>query len=420
MYPIILGLAFKMRVTFFYILYFLCCNIYAQDISKNQIELKFNFEKDHGNWEVYNSEKSASYFSKSKYIIESFINRGTIRTIENQISGVNYEIKAHIQIKKNFGSTRYGIVYGFLDFNNYHFFAVTGQKYYIGYVKDGVVTYSSFGLEIKEAIVDNEYTFTITTDYSLVYFKLNDEVIASSERTKLVGNKIGYLIEGIGKLKSKFFQIMQDGVSNSENPKESFSKYLSNGMLLEDGKSILCPYDEKFLKYPIVIGRTSKDGNTKYSKANFVKRDGVSDLCLLNISDTSDFNNDRHSFEKNISLNYKIGEQIKIVQLKSENYFRNFKIENYMQTILEQYGAGKNSLFFKTDADMHNVLNGALVYNSNNELIGMISLKRNEFVGACEVIKSILIDGFLYELNISNLREFTANRIVAIGFYPHY
>ena len=96
------------------------------------------FNNNNNEWDLFISDKSSATIRNGMFNLISTSREGTSRFINYPIESDAYTIEANLSILDILDNDKVGIIYGFKDWQNYHYFAISKKNIYIGTVYEGV------------------------------------------------------------------------------------------------------------------------------------------------------------------------------------------------------------------------------------------------------------------------------------------
>ena len=245
------------------------------------------FDNNSNDWDLYVSDKSSAKLSNGMLELISHSNEGTSRYINLGSTSGDFAFEAPINIEKLKEGERAGIIFGFKDWQNYNFFAITQSSFYVGYLFEGVSSMKVEGMFSSSINKKANNNLKIISLGEKTIFSVNGEVQYSSDKFKMFGNNVGFVVSGksaitIDKFIFKEFDFKSAGVTTSKEDMDvkasgsglifSTSGYIvTNNHVIEDANKIL-------------IEMISGGSSVSYS-AKVIQKDLDNDLAILKIDD---------------------------------------------------------------------------------------------------------------------------------------
>ncbi len=252
-----------------------------------------NFTNNQNHWDLYNSNLSEAFIRDGRFFLNSLFKHGTSRHIYLPSPKTKeFSIETTAQLIKFTDKNRFGILFGFKDWENYHFFAISASSIYIGSVKEGIITYKADGIFSADIHKDASNVLKIFCNGNKYLYSINGIVQMNSEKFKMLGEKCGLIVNGFSRvevfnLKRKEFNITPKELPAST--KERTNKN-STGLLIHSGGYILAYASE--LKSQNSMNIVFSHSNTTHSfKAKLLHKDELNDMALLLITDSNYFKN---------------------------------------------------------------------------------------------------------------------------------
>jgi S1-C subfamily serine protease len=362
---------------------------YNEDGTRNKI-FEEEFTNNQNEWDLFNSDKSSASIEDGQFRIISLSREGTSRYINHPIESDAYTIEANLSILDIKDNDKVGIVYGFKDWQNYHYFAISKKNIYIGTVYEGV----------KSVYVDAMYCTAINYLQNNIvkiicngdnnYYSINSEVQYKDHNQRLFGNNFGFILSGNAKLKVDRFVLKEMDVRNSGSsagaPSDVDVKATGSGIIFGTGGYILTNHHVVENSSKFVIDVNGSNGKTTY-RAELVMQDKDNDLAILKIKDDSfsSFPEIRYAFKESGQLDvggsvFTIGYPHALTGMGKEAKFTDGKI-----SAKTGYNGVINS--FQTTIPVQPGNSGGPVFNDSGQLIGVINATFKEADNVSYAIK---------------------------------
>ncbi len=350
---------------------------YNEDGARNRI-FEEDFNDNHNEWDLFLSDKSTASIESGQLRIVSFSKEGTSRYINLPVESRAYTIEADLNILEIKDNEKVGIIYGFKDWQNYHYFAISKKYVYIGTVYEGV----------KAAYVDAMYcaainylqnnNIKIICDGENNYFSVNGEVQYKDHDQRLYGSNFGFVLSGNSKIKVDRFLLKElnlgisAGIGGATTPDDNNIKATGSGVLFGKEGYILTNYHVVENSSKFVVELNSNSGKTSY-KAEVVLQDKDNDLAILKIRDDNfkNFPEIGYAFKENGQIDvgagvFTIGYPHALTGMGKEAKFTDGKI-----SAKTGYNGVLNS--FQTTIPVQPGNSGGPVFNDSGQLIGVIN-----------------------------------------------
>ena len=332
------------------------------------------FQNNYNDWELFTSAQSASTIKWDRLFLESFLNEGTSRYIPITFSATDYVLETEINISENKKGLS-GIVYGFKDWDNYHYFMIgADSKYYIGYVYEGIHSSKADGLITSSINPKHNNIIKIINGGGKTVFSINGTVINSAKSVQNFGNKFGVCIKGKGKISVNKLILKAVTEQNSNtNFSEVEVKATGTGVVFSKEGYIITNHHvvdgAKQIIVDIYVGGVLKSLN-----AELVVTDKENDIAVIKITESfSDIESVDYSFKEDGTLDvgemvFTIGYPLALSGMGKDPKFTDGKVSSK-----RGYDGAINS--FQTTIPVQPGNSGGPVYNEKGQLIGLINAK---------------------------------------------
>jgi S1-C subfamily serine protease len=261
---------------------------YNEDGTRNEI-FEDEFTGNDNEWDLYMSDKSTARISDGLLEIVSTGKEGTSRYINHEIDAGEYTIEAVINVSAMKDNDKVGILYGFKDWDNYHYFAISKRSIYIGSYFEGVKSGSIEDMYCSAINPLHNNTIKIITTGSKSYFSVNGEIQFKDDPNKLYGNNLGFIVSGNGKVRVERLAVKQ---MNAQQENETVQAGNADRDVRATGSGILfSPQGYILTNYHVVdnssrlVVELTENSVTRNYKAELVIHDKDNDLAIIKIKD---------------------------------------------------------------------------------------------------------------------------------------
>jgi S1-C subfamily serine protease len=348
---------------------------YNEDGSKNKI-FEEEFNNNLNEWDLYLSDKSSARISGGAFEIISTSKEGTSRYINYPMQSDEYTIEAVLNIKNTKENDRVGIIYGFKDWQNYNYVAITKKNIYIGSMYEGVKSTDVDAMFCSAINPLENNTIKILCNGEKNYYSVNGEIQYTSNDNRLFGNNFGFVLGGNTKLTVEKFIIKEINLSNSgSNNSSSTDKDIrgtGSGIIFSSSGYIITNHHviENSTKFIVEVGESS---NKKNFKAELITQDKENDLAILKIKDDQFVNlpSIKYSFKENGQLDvggtvFTIGFPHALTGMGKDAKFTDGKV-----SAKTGYDGAVNS--FQSSIPVQPGNSGGPVFNDAGQLVGVIN-----------------------------------------------
>lgn len=347
---------------------------YDEDGSKNRI-FEENFDNNNNEWDLYLSDKSSASISGGVFEIISTSKEGTSRYINHNLESGEFTIEAVLNIGSAKENDKVGIIYGFKDWQNYNYFAITKKNIYIGTMYEGVKDDDVEAMFSSAINPLENNTIKILSNGSKNIYSVNGEIQYTSNSRKLFGNNFGFVLGGNAKVKVDKFVIKELGinsVSKSIASDDKDVKSFGSGVIFSPEGYIVTNHHVVDNAEKFVVEIIEASGKKSYN-AELVTKDKENDLAIIRIKDPAfaGLPTIKYSFKENGQLDvggsvFTIGYPHALTGMGKDAKFTDGKI-----SAKTGYDGAINS--FQSTIPVQPGNSGGPVFNEAGQLIGVIN-----------------------------------------------
>jgi S1-C subfamily serine protease len=247
------------------------------------------FSNNNNDWDLYISDKSASQLVKGSLELTSFTNEGTSRFISIPIESSDYSIEAEINIASLKDGDKAGIIYGYKDWQNFHYFFITQGSFYIGTMYEGVSDVKSDGMFSSAVVKKSKNVLKVLTNNDRLIFSVNGEIQFSKELSRNFGSYSGVTVSGksaiaINRFVVKEMEVKSAGGNTNATSSDIEVKATGTGVVFAKDGYIMTNHHVIDNANKIVIEFTAGGTSATYN-AVVVQKDKDNDLAILKIQD---------------------------------------------------------------------------------------------------------------------------------------
>ena len=383
---------------------------YNEDGSKSRI-FEEEFNNNYNEWDLYTSDKSyANINLEGQLEISSNTKEGTSRYINHTVESNEFSIEAVINLLDNNENAKMGLIYGFKDWQNYHFFVISKHNMYLGSFYEGVKSSNIDAMYVSAIQPKQNNSLKILSTGDKIYFSVNGEIQYKDDNIKLFGNNFGFILSGKSKIKVERLSIKEmnfsstggTGGSTSGNnqpaPSDKDVKATGSGIIFSTSGYILTNHHVIDNSNKFVVELNSPTGKLNY-KAELVIQDKENDLAVLKIKDEGFISlpSINYSFKDNGGVDvggsvFTIGYPHALSGMGKEAKFTDGKVSSKTG-----YNGSINS--FQTSIPVQPGNSGGPVFNDNGQLIGVINATFREADNVSYAIKLNYIKNLIELLN---------------------
>jgi S1-C subfamily serine protease len=361
-------------------------NTYAEFLEDGQRYEIFedNFNDNQSDWDLLQNESQDVKIADGHLVLTGKTKDGTSRYKYLKFNKEDFIIEMKFDFQKNKNEDNGGMIYGFKDWDNYNFFYINQENFFIGTVYEGIKSYAVEDM-FSAAIHDKGYNvLKIISNGSDVVYTINGSLVYKSSKYNFYGNHFGAAL--VAKCTMRIDQLVFKQISYSAMGHGSESKAQQNvdvkatgtGFFIDASGIIATNYHVVENEKQIIVDvLDTASGMYKSYKANLLMKDEDNDLAVIKISDEQfkpmfggiDYAfSSSHSFELGGNA-FTLGFPLALAGMGSgEVKFSDGKI-----SARTGYNGALNS--FQTSIPVQPGNSGGPVFNQNGELIGIINSK---------------------------------------------
>jgi len=341
------------------------------------------FEEDFTNnlndWDVYESDKSKAIIAGNILEIKSNTAQGTSRFISVPTEGSDIIIEGLIDVSTLSPGSKAGIIFGFKDWQNYNFFLISQSTFYVGTIFEGLSAIKAEDMYTGAVLKTGFNNLKILNIGDKSVFSINGEVQFTTDRYRLYGPKIGFIVSGkntikIDKLITKEIDINQNGNQSADKNDQNVKSTGSGIIISKDGYLVTNFHVIEEAKGTVMVEIT-RDGLTKNYKASIIKSDKENDLVILKIEDTDfkPYTKIQYAFKESGAADvgstvYTIGFPLALSGMGKEAKFTDGKVSSKTG-----YNNAINS--YQTSVPVQPGNSGGPLFDEKGKLIGVINAK---------------------------------------------
>jgi S1-C subfamily serine protease len=365
--------------------------------TKNRI-FEEEFLNNNNEWDLFLSDKSLAVIENGSLKISSTSREGTSRYINHTIESTSYAIEASIGVVDIKDNDKVGIIFGFKDWQNYHYFAISKNKIYIGSVYEGVKSISVDAMFCSAINHLQTNVVKIICNGENYFYSVNGEVQYKDRAQRLYANNFGLVLSGNANLKVERFVIKEIDISTSGSsyaePSDIDVKATGSGIIFSSAGHILTNYHVVENSSEFVIEINSSNGKKSY-RVDVVMKDKDNDLAIIKIKGESfsGFPEIKYAFKENGQIDvggtvFTIGYPYALSGMGKEAKFTDGKI-----SAKTGYNGVINT--FQTTIPVQPGNSGGPVFNDKGQMIGVINATFREADNVSYAIKLNYINNLI-------------------------
>lgn len=353
-----------------------------------------DFSSNRNDWDLFKSDKSEAHIEEGKLILESFTKDGTSRFISVE-TAKNFTLSARIKKDGNRG-IRSGLIYGFRDWNNYHYFLLGDAGVYIGSVFEGVQSEDVSNMYVEQ--FEDEYNeLKILRMSGNEIFSVNGEIAYKRDIIKLLGINVGLATSAKSKLLVDELELVRGNVEDLESVdfEDKKVKKTGSGLVVSKNGYVLTNHHVVKDENGIGIEIIENDVRKTY-QAEVITSDKTNDLAILKIKD---YNNLAEIPFGIISQSQNIGSSVFTLgfPMAINGMGKDFKFTDGKISSKTGYEGALNS--YQSTIPVQPGNSGGPVFNEKGQLVGVINAKIFGADNVSYIIKSNYIQSMFDVLN---------------------
>ena len=381
---------------------------YEEDGLRNKI-FEEEFTDNRNDWDLYQSDKSHSKISEGFFELTSYSPEGTSRYINFPVNSNKYAVEAVLffsNLKEQKESDRMGIIYGFKDWQNYHYFIISKKSIYIGSVFEGIFSNEVDGVECSAIKPAEKNNIKIICNGEKIYFSVNGQIFHSNKADKLYRSNFGIAVSGKSTVKVDRFVLKEiDGSESSTegSPTDANVKATGSGLIISADGLIVTNHHVVDNASRFIIEVNTPSGKADY-KAEVIQLDKENDLAVLKIKDDNfkPLSPLKYAFKENGGVEvgstvFTIGYPYALAGMGKEAKFADGKI-----SAKTGYNGAINS--FQSTIPVQPGNSGGPVFNDKGQLVGLISSTIKQADNVSYAVKLNYINNIIDLLNDQVLR----------------
>lgn len=231
-------------------------------------------------------------------------NKGMKISSPNELSGCSSWINIPINFTKNFSietsckfvsgsrDNIYGLIFGFKDWDNYHYFFITVEgSYRLGNYSDGIhfkISEKNRSPYINTGIGENVIKMIKIGDK--MFYSINSELIANANLYSFRGNNTGFVVDGNQEVLFEYLRVTKDvDINLPETKSNSQKEWTGNGTgFFIDSRGYIATNYHVVENASAIEVEFIQNGQKKSFSAKVIVSDKQNDLAIIKI-ETSEF-----------------------------------------------------------------------------------------------------------------------------------
>jgi S1-C subfamily serine protease len=355
-------------------------NSYKEYDEDGQVSKIFeeDFNNNSNDWDLYTSDKNSASITNGNFTLTSFTKDGVSRYISLPSSSQEFALEAIVNISKLKNGEKAGLIFGFKDWQNYNFFLITTNSFYIGFVYEGVSSMKTEGMFSSDIKKDLDNNIKILSNGEKNVYSINGSIQFKTDRTRNFGSNIGFAVSGkstfsIDKMIYKEIDFKSTGAIASSNADRDV-KSTGSGLMFSTSGYIITNNHVIDNSNKITIEMNYK-GVVKSYNAVVAQKDIDNDIAVIKIKDETFVPIDpiRYAFKESGAADvgasvFTIGYPFALSGMGKGAKFTDGKISSKTG-----YNGAINS--YQTSIPVQPGNSGGPIFNDKGEFIGVINSK---------------------------------------------
>lgn len=345
-----------------------------------------NFNNNLSDWPVYSTENSEANINEGLLVITSKTDKGTSRFLSLSTGSNDYSFEFKILPEDDKSQFKKGMVFGFKDWDNYGYFLIKNEAFYVGKVFEGVNAYTIEGMFDASIQPGKENVLKVISLGSQDVFSINGKVVYKRDKQTLQGANFGFVVANQGTITVDdvvFKEVYQN--STNVNNTDVDVKASGSGLIISEKGYVLTNYHVVQNANSIFIEVKNASGTKNY-EAEVVQLDQANDLAILKIKEAGTlpvgkipFSGVNQTQDIGTSV-YTIGYPLALSGMGNEAKFVDGKISSKTG-----YENALNA--YQTSVPVQPGNSGGPLFNSKGELVGIVNAKVSNTDNVSYVIK---------------------------------
>lgn len=337
-----------------------------------------HFDDNSNEWDDYASNLSECSIKGGQMNLVSLTKSGTSRYINLSDVSDNFAIELKVDVSNliKAKASKAGLIFGFKDWDNYNFFAIDGDSFWIGTVFEGILSMRA----------DDSYTSSIqTTGYNTLkiisngekfFYSINGSVQYSTKTLNLLGKNFGVIVSGKASVMVDDFTYKNFEVATNQSPDTNDDNVKSTGSgVMFNAEGYVLTNHHVVDKAKQVVIEMTRDGASKTYNAEVVVVDKENDLALVQIKDSTFVKPKSIPFSIRSSGGIDVGASVFTLgyPMALTGMGKEVKLSDGKVSAKTGYNSATNA--FTTTIPVQPGNSGGPIFNTAGELVGLINAK---------------------------------------------
>ncbi len=328
------------------------------------------FDNNVNDWDLYSSTSSSAKIENGFFELKSLTKEGTSRTISFPIKSDDYIIETTLDNSGSKGN-KVGILWGFKDWQNYNYLAISDNYFYVGSVYEGVQLTKVDGMFSSELVKKGKNTIKLFVNDGKLIITFNGALQTKTAELKMMGTQLGFVLSGISTLKVDNLLIKEftGSAVGATSSSDMAVKSTGTGFVVSSNGYIVTNHHVINNNNKIFVD-VAVNGETKTYEATVIQKDEQNDIAIIKIKDPA-FNIEKikYSFAESGALNigapvFTIGFPLALSGMGKEAKYTDGKV-----SAKTGYNGAINS--FQTTIPIQPGNSGGPVFNEKGQVVGI-------------------------------------------------
>ncbi|MFT6746882.1 MAG: S1-C subfamily serine protease/antitoxin component YwqK of YwqJK toxin-antitoxin module [Glaciecola sp.] len=251
----------------------------------SSVLFKEEFKNNSNDWDLYSSDNGSATIEDNKLILESQSKLGASRFISFYSEAKAYSIELKLNVNKLKGGSKAGLIYGFKDWNNYNFYLISKNSFYIGSVYEGITTYQMEGMYSYDITTESSNRLKLLTENGKTVFSINGSIQYSGDEYSFKGSNLGAAVSGknLVVVEHVIFKELNSSSNSALSEDDENFKASGSGFIINKNGYVLTNYHVIEDAKQVVV-EISTAGDTKKYDAEVVQSDKINDLAIIKLT----------------------------------------------------------------------------------------------------------------------------------------
>ncbi len=250
----------------------------------SNVVFRDNFDNNSNDWDLYTSEKGSANLVNGELILEALTEDGISRYIPFYSESKAYSIELKLNLSDVKKGLKTGLIFGFKDWNNYNFYLISKNAFYVGTVYEGIVSMKMDGMYTYDIKQDGNNILKILTENGKSVYSINAVIQFKGDALPLKGSNLGVAVSGKNKVKADhlIFKELKSSFGSAMGQSDEHFSATGSGFIFDKKGYALTNHHVIEDASEIVVEMTINGEVTKFD-AELVRSDETNDVAIIKI-----------------------------------------------------------------------------------------------------------------------------------------